>query len=279
MGTVAVTGAAAGIGAATKARLEAVGHRVIGVDISAGEVVTDLSTPAGRQAAIDGVLDACGGSLDGLVTAAGVPPRAPAATIVSVNYFGTVALLSGLHAALAASGQARVVAVSSVMASTVPGVPTALVEACLADDEPRALELVASYDRKQHVAVYAATKVAIARWVRRHAWTPEWARAGIRMNVVAPGATKTAFFGDLAADDPRQENIPTAAVATADQIASWIAIMMGDDAELLCGSVIYVDGGLDARRRSDAWPSPPPEETPDKTSGPQRPVRRRWRGR
>jgi NAD(P)-dependent dehydrogenase (short-subunit alcohol dehydrogenase family) len=260
MGTVAVTGSAAGIGAATKARLEAAGDRVIGVDVSTGDIVTDLSTPSGRQAAVDGVLDACGGRLDGLVTAAGVPPRAAAEAIVSVNYFGTVALLSGLHGALAAAGHARVVAVSSVMASTVPGVPIALVDACLANDERRALDIVATYDRKQHVAIYAATKVAIARWVRRNAWTPEWARAGIRLNVIAPGATKTAFFGDLADDDPRQDNIPTAAAATADQIAAWIAMMMGDDAELLCGSVIYVDGGVDARRRSDAWPSPPTAE-------------------
>jgi NAD(P)-dependent dehydrogenase (short-subunit alcohol dehydrogenase family) len=257
MGTVAVTGAAAGIGAATKTRLLAAGHRVISIDIAEGDVVADLSGPAGREAAIDGVLAASSGRLDGLVTAAGVPPRVAVTDIVSVNYFGTVALLSGLHGALAAAGRARAVAVSSVMASTLPGVPMDVVEACLAGDEERARDLVASYESNRHGVVYAATKVAISRWVRRNAWTPEWARAGIRLNAIAPGATKTAFFGDSKEDDPRQDQIPTGVAASADQIAAWIEMMLGDNAEFLCGSVIYVDGGADARRRPDAWPSPP----------------------
>ena len=55
MGTYCVTGAASGIGAATKAKLEADGHRVIGVDLRDADVVADMSTPEGRQSAVDGV--------------------------------------------------------------------------------------------------------------------------------------------------------------------------------------------------------------------------------
>jgi NAD(P)-dependent dehydrogenase (short-subunit alcohol dehydrogenase family) len=277
MGTVAVTGAASGIGAATRARLQAAGHRVIGIDVSDGDVVADLAGPVGRLAAIDAVISACDGRLDGLVTAAGVPPRFPAPDIVAVNYFGSVALLRGLRAALAAAGRARAVAVSSVFASTLPGVPMDVVDACLADDETRALELVASYDRRKHAQVYAATKVAVARWVRRNAWTPEWARAGIRLNAIAPGVTLTPFFPGVTDDDERQDRIPTGAAATPEQIAEWIVMMLGDAAEFMCGSVVSVDGGVDARQRSDDWPSPlvGPETDTTAATG----LRRRWRRR
>src|SRR6059058_3227691 len=158
MGTVAISGSAAGIGAATGSLLRAAGHDVIGIDRADAELVADLGTEAGRQAAVDGVLAACKGRLDGLVTAAGVPPRAPAADIVSINYFGTVALLTGLHRALAAAGRSRVVAVSSVMASTLPGVPLDLVEVLLAGDEPAARALGSSVPPNQHGRIYAATK-------------------------------------------------------------------------------------------------------------------------
>src|SRR3954447_25185308 len=167
MGTVAVTGSASGIGAATRAHLLERAHRVIGIDIAADQtgvdVVADLATVAGRQAAIDGVLAACDGRLDGLVTAAGVPPRFPAPDIVSVNYFGTTELVRGLHPVLAAAGRSRVAVVSSVMASTIPGVSAELVDALLAGDEAAAHALVASYPRNRHALVYAATKVAVAR--------------------------------------------------------------------------------------------------------------------
>ena len=55
MRTVVITGSASGMGAATKARLEAAGDKVIGIDIKDADVVADLGTPEGRQAAIDGV--------------------------------------------------------------------------------------------------------------------------------------------------------------------------------------------------------------------------------
>ena len=39
MGTIAITGSASGIGLATRQRLEAEGHRVIGVDLRDAEVI------------------------------------------------------------------------------------------------------------------------------------------------------------------------------------------------------------------------------------------------
>ena len=53
MRTIAITGAASGIGAATSERLQSEGHRVIGVDLHETDIAADLATPQGRSDAID----------------------------------------------------------------------------------------------------------------------------------------------------------------------------------------------------------------------------------
>src|SRR5262245_41260929 len=97
--TVVVTGSASGMGAATRARLEAGGDRVVGVDLRDAEVVADLSTPAGRDAAVAGIAERTGGVVDGLVTWAGIPglTETPGSLVASVNYFGTIAVLEGVR--------------------------------------------------------------------------------------------------------------------------------------------------------------------------------------
>src|SRR5689334_5033174 len=107
----AVTGSASGMGRAAAEKLRAAGHTVIAVDVQGTEarpgsgIVADLSTVAGRRAAIERVLSASDGRLDGAVLAAGVGP-APGADqsrrIIQVNYFGVVELLEGWRSALAA---------------------------------------------------------------------------------------------------------------------------------------------------------------------------------
>lgn len=72
MGIYAVTGAASGIGAATRRLLEAGGHEVIGLDLVGQEIAADLSERAGRAHAI-ALLDRLSrGWLDGFVAAAGL---------------------------------------------------------------------------------------------------------------------------------------------------------------------------------------------------------------
>jgi NAD(P)-dependent dehydrogenase (short-subunit alcohol dehydrogenase family) len=72
VGTIAITGAASGIGQATAAVLAERGDRVIGVDLDAAEVSADLSTPAGRLEAAEEITERANGRLDGLVTSAGL---------------------------------------------------------------------------------------------------------------------------------------------------------------------------------------------------------------
>ena len=56
MGIAVITGAASGIGACTKARLETQGYEIIGIDLKGETISADLSTAEGRQVAIDQTL-------------------------------------------------------------------------------------------------------------------------------------------------------------------------------------------------------------------------------
>lgn len=251
MGTICITGAASGIGAATRRQVEAAGHTVVGVDLRDAEVVADLSTPEGRAAMVDGVGAASGGTLDGLVVAAGVNGGGPP-LVVSVNYFGAVATLEGLRPLLARGTDAAAVAVSSNSSTTMQGVDQAIVDACLRGDE-RAARAAAG-----EIVDYPSSKLALARWVRRQAPSAGWIGEGVRLNAVAPGPTATPMTEDLAfpvLDLGDAYPVPIQRVATADEQAAAIAFLLSRAASYVVGVVLPVDGGGDAAARADDWPS------------------------
>lgn len=260
MGTIVITGSASGIGAATRQRVEQDGHRVIGVDLRDAEITADLADAAARQAALEATLEACGGELDGLVTCAGVGPPFDPAQMLTINWFGTEVFLTGLRPALAASdGIAKVVAISSNSTTVSPNTPSAAVEACLALDEPAAHAALADLDPTEAMPfAYAASKVAVARYVRRNAPTPAWAGSGVRLNAVAPGAVATPLLQGGLDDDHFGAAIRSMPIATEfgtpANIAEWVNMMLSPAADFMCGSVVFVDGGTDAMIRSDDWP-------------------------
>ena len=71
MATFAITGGATGIGAELRRQLLAQGDRVISVDIKEGDIIADLSTVAGRLAAIEGIHERAPDGLDGYIPCAG----------------------------------------------------------------------------------------------------------------------------------------------------------------------------------------------------------------
>ena len=266
MGTYAVTGSASGMGRETAQRLKADGHIVIGVDIKDADIVADLSTPDGRKRAADGVLAASGGKLDGAVLAAGLGPspgRERLRQIGQVNFFGVVEPLVAWRPALAAAERAKVVVVASNSATTVPLVPRRAVKAFLAHDGDKALRSVRPFGPAAPTMMYAASKIAVGRWVRRQAVLPEWAGAGVRLNALAPGAIMTPLLEEQLAT-PRQAKavrsfpVPVGGFGQPRHMADWMCFMLSESAEFLCGSVIFVDGGTDAYFRADDWPKPPP---------------------
>lgn len=249
MRTYVVSGAASGIGAATTAVLREQGHRVITVDLRDADVIADLSTAAGRADAVAGV-QRLADVVHGVVPCAGIAGSTgvDSALVVSVNFFGAVALVRGLHPQLAAAGGASVVLLASNSITGMPGWRKSVADLCLADDETAARADAVETDS---VMVYPATKAALAWWARREAVTDAWIGAGIRLNAVAPGMIASPMTDRLLADaeiGPLVEAYPTAIgrLGRPEEIAALISFMLSDASSLMVGSVVYADGGTDA---------------------------------
>lgn len=266
MGVYAITGSASGMGRKVAEKLRDAGHTVIGVDVKEADVVADLSTPQGRREAAIGVLAAAENRLDGAVLAAGLGPGAGPdrlRMIAQVNYLGVVDLLEAWRPALAAADRAKVVVFSSNSTTTTPLVPARAVRAFLDRDADKAVRSVRLFGKNASAMLYAASKIAVSRWVRLEAVKIEWAGAGIRLNALAPGAIMTPLL-EAQLSEPNQEKlvrsfpVPVGGFGDAGQLADWAVFMLSDAADFLCGSVVFVDGGTDALFRAADWPKAVP---------------------
>lgn len=255
MRTVVVTGSASGIGRATCEVLEQRGDRPVGVDLHDADVVVDLTTADGRASLVDQVRALTDGHVDGVVANAGLAHQAPAD--VAVNYFGAVATLEGLRPLLAASSAPRAVATAS-MASIMEH-DDELVDLCLVADELGALARAARLVEADRAGlIYASSKAALCRWLRRTAATPAWAGAGIPLNAIAPGVVETPMVaGFLGTPEQRAAlaamvPMPLHGFMGAEVPARLLAWLVGEENTHLCGQVVFVDGGSDVVLRGDS---------------------------
>ena len=255
MGTIAITGSAGGIGAATRRLLESNGHRVIGIDMHDADVIADLSTAAGRDAMVEQVGAVSNGVLDGLVAAAGIRSNGSnEELVVSINYFGAVATLAGLRPLLARGTNASAVAISSNSTTAQMGIPLAAVDACQANDEAGARQAA----KASPMGGYPASKLALAHWVRRHATGADWIGSGIRLNAIAPGLIETPMteggidfvlgLGDV-------YPVPIQRPGQPGEVADLLAYLLSPAAGFFVGSCIVMDGGTDAALRPTDWPA------------------------
>ena len=255
MTTTAITGCGSGIGAAIRKSLEDQGHKVIGVDLENAEITADLSTAAGRAQAVEAITSACNGTLDRLVTCAGVGGHvSPKSLVARVNYFGSVALWDGLLPALEKGQDPAVVAIVSNSAQIAPIEEHPFVLALLENDEPEACRIIDEHDSGP--IAYMGSKHALGRALRRR--VRKWGDARIRLNGVCPGPTRTPLL-DASMNDPatadavKSIDIPIGRWGEPEDVAKAVSFLLGPDATWIHGSLLYVDGGNDAEIRPDRY--------------------------
>ncbi|WP_069167544.1 SDR family oxidoreductase [Nocardia altamirensis] len=249
--TYVITGSASGIGAATAALLRERGAKVIGCDLDDADITADLSTAAGRQSLIDQVT--AHGPIDAVLAIAGGGRTG----LLETNYFGAVATLHGLRPLLAQSPAPRAVAVSST--SSLAPADERIVQACLDGDEAAAVGyLAADPALGGPTGAYGIAKRALNRWVRTVAPTPEWAGAGIALNVVAPGVVDTPAAAWILADDEIRNAVETAAPqpfggfpGRPEWVAELICWLSSADNRFVTGQIVFADGGSEATAIGD----------------------------
>ena len=243
MGIYAITGASSGIGAKTKELLIQQGHKVINIDLKDGDICVNLASQEGRQSAVDQLHTMCPDGLDGMICNAGVSGACGnLGLIISLNYFGTVAIANGVYDLLnktisQGAGRKDIVDLLNNIG-----------------DEKRVLSLISSMDSTNLSvgnSLYVSTKYALARWVRRVSAT--WAANGVRINAVAPGNVHTAMTATMSTTAKMALNalpIPTKygqeCLMAPEEIAEVMVFLASDSARGVNGNIMFVDGGTDA---------------------------------
>ncbi|MDW3682147.1 SDR family oxidoreductase [Cupriavidus sp. CV2] len=247
--TYVITGAASGIGLATRNLLESEGQQVIGVDLRHADIIADLETTEGRSRMIEQVAKASGGAIDAVLAVAGVDTAGP--TTVAVNYYGAIATLAGLRPLLLKSAAPRAVAVSSI--TSVYPCDQRLLTTMLNGSELHAIRMAESAAH-----VYATSKRALSQWIRRNAISADWAGSGIPLNAIAPGLVKTELLRRLFEDPDTERTItancpmPLCGPYEPVDAAELLAWLSSEKNGHMTGQTIFIDGGADAVIRGES---------------------------
>jgi NAD(P)-dependent dehydrogenase (short-subunit alcohol dehydrogenase family) len=245
-----VTGAAAGIGAATAIELARRGDRLVLVDRDAeglaataaairdagGDARTIMADVADRAAAGKAAagIAADWGHIDVLATCAGVGTigggtvvtleEADWRRIFDINVLGTVNWMKAVLPTMIDQGRGAVVTVASQLAFNSGG----------------------------NSAAYIASKGAIVSLTKTSA--VDFAKTGVRINAVAPAVIDTAMSRTSRDTSPdpaamqawRLARHPVGRIGTVEEAASAICYLASDEASFITGTVLAVDGGWTA---------------------------------
>jgi len=251
-GTVIVTGASTGIGAATTARIIAAGYEVVSLDIKAPPAGVsahhhcDLSDPA-SVAAVAAELQ---GSYRSLLNIAGVPGTVGSEMTMRVNVFGLRMLTELLWDRIADGG--TVVNVASIAGNNWKKRYDRIAEVLATPDFEAGVEWWNANKRTVGTDAYTFSKEAVVVYTMQLAG--RGLARGIRVNDVGPGPVDTPIFPDFTkqvGEEQMQWVVDQIGrPARPDDIAqvlTWLAI---GDHGWLNGQHIIVDGGFTAGTQS-----------------------------
>jgi NAD(P)-dependent dehydrogenase (short-subunit alcohol dehydrogenase family) len=152
------------------------------------------------------------------------------------------------------------VMVSSI-GSLAPNDP-GLVEACLSEDECAATAAArdALAAGRAPTDLYNVAKRALNRWCRRVAAKPQWAGAGIPLNVIAPGVIDTPAAAPILSDPDRRVQLGRmvpmrgAYPGRPEHVAAIVAWCVSPKNALMTGQILFVDGGFECLARAErSW--------------------------
>jgi NAD(P)-dependent dehydrogenase (short-subunit alcohol dehydrogenase family) len=230
--TAVITGGTAGIGLESARLLASEGATVIvaGRDPARGEHAVDaiganarfVQTDMADAESVNSLVQQCG-EVDILVNnAAGFPAAltvdqdmATFESMFDANVRGAYFLVAGLVPGMLRRGRGSIVNVTTMAAFK--GIPGA--------------------------SGYSASKAALESLTRT--WAAEFGAAGVRVNSVAPGPTRTlgvaAQWGDV--NEELGRALPLGRTAFASEIAEAVLFLSSPRASFITGSTLHVDGG------------------------------------
>ncbi len=248
--TIAVTGAASGIGAAAARLLKEDGETVIGVDINepaAGIVDHFVSMDQSDPVSIDAAVSMLPDGLDGLLNVAGVPPspKFPPATVLKTNFYGLREFTWKLLRKISKGG--AIVNLSSGAGMGWPHNIPLLRKALAIDDMDAIEEFVARHqihnEGIDNQAAYPLSKQLLIVWTATA--YPIWKETGVRMNAVAPGAVTTPILHDFlkAFGEESANRMRAIGASTPDDIARIARVLLDPTYEWINGATIPAERG------------------------------------
>lgn len=249
---VVVTGAASGMGKAACQILLSLGADVVGVDIAPVELeaVRSVAIDLGDPRSIDAGAKAIGGSVDGLFNCAGIPGTADPRVILAINFCGLRQLTEQV-VPLMPRGSA-ICNIGSTAAVSWPYHVDSLLELLGLDDYQQGLDWLDGHLEELGYP-YDVSKEAVNAYTAWRAVSLN--EAGIRMNCVNPGGTRTpasreftkavkakAFGAEMIEHWPKLMG----RMAQPGEQAWPMVFLNSPFASFITGATFYVDGGLTA---------------------------------
>ncbi len=237
---IIVTGVASGIGQQSAKILQDRGAIIVGFDRNEPQAYVDeyIHVELTDRTSINNAVDNFSGNADTLCNIAGVPPTAPAVTVVTVNFIGLRHFTERIIGRINDGGS--IVNMASLAGVGWPQAVADISRFIETADFENAEALCEEMNIGQPRSYFFSKEVLIV-WTMQN-WNT-WRDRGIRVNAVSPGPVSTPILGDfLETLGPRAEEDMRVMgrAGKPEKIAPIVAFLCSDESSWLNGANIFV---------------------------------------